>query len=380
LEEIQSIIEKVRFDIQEGRPEREILPMLILFLGKNPETADRIIEELSNYPSLQMAHLLQSLLENPWDKKVRKTIRRSLYRMKSRGITVEEVLPDREGPVFRPKQAEPARGFGGPYDFLGQRFLMLAIPHMGRGLNVLQGIISDIEGLVDCSSGEMARKGFKLFFEEVQKGSPFPLIEMEPSYVGFLFDQAYHLTLAIGKTPPQDFLHLRGEIARIKKEYERPLIYSHFQENGIEGDDLSLRRGSDLIKIDLFNSWKLREEEIRTYANQVWEAEESKLFLNQAQKEARFQEIYQKALSELFTEEKRLIYQKRMEEMAYYLLKTKREEEARISLAVAIDLKKAPNRIQPNPFLFQLVVKSIFTFLSEAYEKKRNEFSLIAKP
>jgi hypothetical protein len=47
---------------------------------------------------------------------------------------------------------------------------------------------------------------------------------------------------------------------------------------------------------------------------------------------------------------------------------------------VAIDLKKVPNLIQPNPFLFQLVVKSIFALLSEAYEKKKEEFSLITKP
>lgn len=380
MEEIQSLIEKVKFDIREERPEEEIVQTLLPILEKEPETAGRMIEELSNIPHLRIARVLQRLLEIPCDKKIRKIIKRSLYRLKSKGITVEEVLPGKEGPVFRPLQTEPPRGFGGPFDFLGQRFLMLIVPHIGRGLTVMQGIVSDTEGLVDFSGGEMARKGFRVFFEEVQKGGPFPLVEMEPSHVGFLFVRASQLTLDKGRTPPQEYLQLKKEVESIKKEYKESLAYACIQEDEVEGNNRILGRGGDLLKTDLFNTWKIGEEEIRPYADEVWEAEESKIVLNQAQKEARFQEIYQRALSDLFPEERRSLYRSRMEEMAYYLFKSGKEEEARITLAVALDLKKPPNLIQPNPFLFQLVVKSIFTLLKEAYEKKVKEPSFIMKP
>ncbi|MDI6762440.1 MAG: hypothetical protein QME83_05330 [Thermodesulfobacteriota bacterium] len=378
--EIQSLIEKVKFDIREERPEEEIVQVLLPVLEKEPETAGRMIEELPNIPSLQIARILHRLLEISGDKKIRKVIKRSLYRLKSKGISVEEVLQGKEGPVFRALKAEPPRGFGGPFDFLGQRFLMLMVPHIGRGLTVMQGIISDTEGLVDFSGGEMASKRFKVFFEEIQKGSSLPLVEMEPSYVGLLFFQAYQLTLDKGGTPPQEYLQLKKEIESIKKEYKESLAYSCIQVDEIEGNDRILGRGGDLLKTDLFGAWKIGEEEIRPYADEVWEAEESKLILNQAQKEVRFQEIYQRALSDLFPEERRSLYRRRMEEMAYYLFKSGKGEEAKVSLAVAIDLKKPPNLIQPNPFLFQLAVKSIFTLLKEAYEKKVKEPSFIMKP
>ncbi|MBM4277546.1 MAG: hypothetical protein FJ130_06615 [Deltaproteobacteria bacterium] len=380
MEEIQSLIEKVRSDLKEERPEGEIIQALLPVLEKEPGTASRMIEELSNIPSPQIVRILQRLFDISDDKKIRKDIKRWLYRLKSKGITVEEVSPRKEGPVFRPLQAEPSRGFGGPFDFLGQRFLMLVVPHIGRGLTVMQGIVSDTEGLVDFSGGEMARKRFRVFFEDVQRGSPFPLVEIEPSYVRFLFVRAYQLTLDKGKTPPQEYLQLKKEIESIKKEYEESLAYSCTQEDEIEGNDRILRRGGDLLKTDLFSAWKIGEEEIRPYADEVWEAEESKLVLNQAQKEVRFQEIYQRALSDLFPEERRSLYRRRMEEMAYYLFKSGREEDAKVSLAVAIDLKKPPNLIQPNPFLFQLVVKSIFALLKESYEKKVKEPSFIVKP
>ena len=141
-----------------------------------------------------------------------------------------------------------------------------------------------------------------------------------------------------------------------------------------------LGKGGELLKADVFSGWRIEEEQIRPYADEVWEAEGSKIVLNPAQKEARFQGVYQKALTELFSGERRLLYQRRLEEMAYILLKLRREEEARISLSVAMDLEKPLNPIQPNSFLYQLVIKSIFGLLAEAYEKKSKEVSLIVKP
>ncbi len=378
--EIQSILEKIKTDIEEGRPEEEVIQSLVPIIEEASEATEQVVREMGNISHPRVGRVLQRLLEHPWDKKIRKMIKRSLYRLKSKGIAVEEILPEKEGPLFRPLQAEPPRGYGGPFDFLDQRFLMLVVPHIGRGVTVMQGIVSDTEGLIDFSGGEMPRKKFKEFFGEVQQASPFPFIEMEPSYVGFLFVQAHQLTLGKGKTPVQEYLRLKKEIESVRKEHEKHPVYSLIPEDEIEGNDRILSRGGDLLKNDLFETWRLAEEEIRPYADEVWEAEESKLILNQAQKEARFQEIYRRALSDLFPEERRSLYRRRMEEMAYYLFKSGKEEEAKISLAVALDLKKVPNLFQPNPFHFQLVVKSIYSLLSETYEKKMEEPSFIIKP
>jgi len=244
----------------------------------------------------------------------------------------------------------------------------------------MHGIVSDQDGIVDFSQDGMTRKGFRSFFKEVQEKNPFPFVKMEPSYIAFLFTQAYQLHLDKKISAPQGYLRAKNEIERIKKDYVRPLIYSALQADDIAADDQILRKGVDLLKTDLFSSWRIEEDQIQPYADEVWEAEQSKIVLNQAQKEVRFQGIYQKALTELFSGERRLLYQRRLEEMAYVLLKSGKEEEAKISLSVAMDLGKPLNPIQPNPFLFQLVVKSIFTLLAEVYEKKSKEVSLIVKP
>jgi hypothetical protein len=244
----------------------------------------------------------------------------------------------------------------------------------------MHGIVSDTEGIIDFSREEMTRKGFRSFFEEVREKNPFPFVELDPSYVALLFTQGYQLNLQKKKNLPEDYLQAKGDVESVKRDYPRALIYSYLRADEIGEDDRMLRKGGDLLKVDIFSSWRVEEEQIRPYADEVWEAEESKIVLNPTQKEARVQGIYQKALSELFSGEWRSLYQRRLEEMAYVLFKLGREEEAKISLAVAMDLEKPLNPIQPNPFLFQLVVKSIFGLLAETYEKKSKEPSLIVKP
>jgi len=380
MEDIQTLIGQIKADMADGKSEEEIFRYLRPLLEKDPEASARLAELMVTIPDQIISRLLHRMFEVTEDKKIRKVIKRSLYRLKSKGIAVDEILPDKEKPILRSLQAESKEGFASGIDSLGQRLLWIILPHRGRGLTVIHGIVSDQEGIVDLSRDEMTRKGFRSFFEEVQEKNPFPFVDMEPSYVAFLFTQAYQLNLAKKGGPPQDYLRAKSEIEGMKKDYARPLIYSHLQADDIAGDDRMLKKGADLLKTEAYSSWRIEEEQIRPYADEVWQAEESKIVLNQAQKEARFQTIYLKALTELFPEEKKSLYRRRLEETAYVLLKLGKDEEAKISLSVATDLGKPLNPIQPNPFLFQLVIKSIFGLLAEAYEKRSKEVSLIAKP
>jgi hypothetical protein len=380
MESVQGLIEKIRVDIQEGKSDEEIFQSLQSLLGKDSKFDGHLAESLTTLSDMKTAKLLQRMLKVSKEKKVQKMIKRSLYRLKSKGFSIEGTPFNKEASILRPVQVEPPKGMAGGFDSVGQRFLLLVIPHSSRGGTVMEGVISDTLGLVSFSGEEMTRKGIRVFLEEIQKKSPFPLVEMEASYVGFLFAQAYRSILERKEAVLQDYLRLKSEIEDVKKEYERPLIYSYLPSDEVAGEDRWLGRGGDLLKGDLFSGWRIEEDLIRRYADEVREAEESKIVLHPTQKEARFQGIYQKALSELFSGERRFLYKRRLEEMAYLLFKLGKEEEARLSLAVALDLEKPLNLIQPNPFLHQLIVKSILTLIAEGNEKRAKEPSLIVRP
>jgi len=380
MDNVQTLADRLKAEIQDGKPDEEIFEFLKTFLGRDAETDERVADFLATLAHPGTARLLVRMLSVAGSKNLTKTIKRSLHRLKGRGIAVEEVPPDQEESIFRPPKAEPSKGFGSGIDSLGERFLLLALPRPGRGLAVIQAGVSDTQGLVNFAGDEMTRKGFRTFLKELKEKFPFPLVDMEPSYVGFLITQAYQLTVQRKGPPPQDYLHFKAEIDSVKKEYDKPVIYSYLRIDETTEDDRWLRRAGDLLKSDVFADWVIEMDRIQPYADAVWEAEESKLILNPVQKEARFQEIYQKALSELFSGERRVLYERRLEAMADVLFKLGREEEARISLAEAMDLTKPLTPFQPNPFLLQLVITSIFKRLRDAYEKKVKGSSLIVKP
>lgn len=380
MEEIQTLIEKVRADLNAGKREDEIFLSIQPVWGRNPRADECLAESLASLADVRVANLLQRMHQTTDERRGRKMIKRALYRLQSRGI-VPDAGPQekRRESILRPLQKEPARGYGTCMDYLGNRLMIVVLHPGGRGLTVLQGVISDTDGLIDFSGQEMSRKGVKELLEEMPQKTPLPFVEMEASYVGFLLVEAYHRAVSIGKTPPQDFARWKGELERVRRPFERPLIYSLLSKEEVAEDDRILGRAGDLLDADLFSGWRI-EEDIRPYAEAVLEAETSKLVLNQAQKEARIQEIYLRALSELFRDERRAIYKQRMEEMAYVLLRLGRQEEARTALASAIELEKEMNPFRPHPFFHSLVVRSILLVVSESHEQRQKEPSLIVRP
>jgi hypothetical protein len=380
MDNIETIIEQIKADMTSGKSVEQIFHSLLPLLEKDLQTTGKLAEFMVAIPDERVGKLLQRMLGVVPEKKIRKIIKRSIYRLKSKGVAIDEMISNKEKPVLRPSKAEPKEGFGSGIDFLGQRLLFLVIPHPGRVLTVMHGIVSDLRGLIDFSQEGMARREVRVFFEEVRGKNPIPIVEMEPSYVAFLFAQAYQLNPEKKGISYQEYLQAKSEIDGIKKDYGKPLIYSHLQADEIIRDDRMLVRGEDLLKTDVFNSWKIEEDQIQPFTNEILGAEESKIVLNQTQKEVRLQGIYQKALTELFSGERKFLYQRRLEEMAYVLFKLGKEEDAKTALSVAMDLEKPLNSIQPNPFLYQLVVKSIYGLLAENNEKKSKEPSLIIKP
>jgi hypothetical protein len=378
--DIEKWIDDLRANIEQGKRADELFETLRGQWNKDPERDKAWIEVLGGVCHPEAARLLRLLLEVSEEKSVRKSIKRSLYKLKSRGIGVEETAVDKTKPILRPLPVDPPRGFGGPVDAMGQRVLLLAIPHAGRGWTVMQGVVSDRTGLVSFSGGEIGRKGFRSLLEEIRKGGPAPLVEVDAPYVALLLTQAYAVTTSQGGTPPQEYAPFKAEIESRRKEDGQALIYSHLKAEEVRGDDRLLRRIPELLKADVFLGWGIEEARLRPYADSISEAEASKLVLSQVQKEIRIQEIYQRAVAELFGEDERRVYKRRMEEMSHYLLKRGRADEAKVSLAVALDLEKPPTAFQANPFLVQLVAQSMHRILNERQAEKSKEPSFIVKP
>ena len=381
LQAIQTIIDRISlYQRQEEDPQRS-LEFISPFLGKSAELDVAIAEGLARIPSRTTAMILMEMKASCRNKPLLKAIKRSLYRLKQRGIPIEDTEErERSTPVIRPLPSDQPKGFLSGVDYLGNRLIILTVPRIPRGLLTLEALVSDIEGLVNFQRDQMTRKAFNAFLGNLREKAGFPIVEIPPAYGRFLLEEAYSLTQKMEKTPPQDFLMAKREISDIENGINGPLIYQFLDRDEIEGNDRFLADSQNLLAKEGIINWILEPEDVEPYVRAVKEAEESRIALNPTQKEEWLQGIYQRALGELFPRERRLLYKRRLEEMAYILFKLDRGDEAKRCLAAALDLEREISPLRPNPFLLRLVITSIYRVMAESYEKGKKEPSLIMRP
>ena len=381
LQTVQTVIDRIGLYQRQEEDSQRSLEFISQFLGKSNELDTAIAEGLAGIPSAATATILMQMKASCRSKAVLKAIKKSLYRLKQRGISIEDTGErERIAPAIRPLPASQPKGFVSGIDYVGNRLIVLGIPRVPRGLHTLQALASDIEGLLDFQRDEMTKKAFDTFLGDLRERIRLPIVEIPPAYGRFLLEEAYSLTEKKGKTPSQAYLMARREISDIGNGVHGPLIYQFLDQDEIRGNDRVLADSKDLLTMEGIINWLLEPEEVEPYAREVNDAEQSKIAVNPAQKEQWLQGIYQRALGELFPAERRLLYKRRLEETAYVLLKLDRSDEAKRCLAAALDLEKEISSFRPNPFLLQLVITSIYRVMAEKYEKAEEESSLIIRP
>jgi hypothetical protein len=126
--------------------------------------------------------------------------------------------------------------------------------------------------------------------------------------------------------------------------------------------------------------WIVTDDWLQGFLSQLQEAQTSRLVLNPPQREERLAAIVRDAVKELCRGENGKAFQRRMEDMALYFLATGRLDQAKLSLAVALQAGEGDPGPLDVSFLTGLVQKSFAFFISQQRVKNEEEPSLIIKP
>jgi hypothetical protein len=377
---VKTLLKEIETQEESGEPLETSLQRIRSQLGVSSERDLAIVTAMGGSATDRMAKLLRALLGSVSDKRVLKGIRRSLYRIEQRGISIEPVEMERqERPALRPPTLDLANGFISAVDSEGSQVVFLTVSRRPKGLWLLQAIVNDTRGLIEFDRVETSKRGFREFYQSIRETEKLPMVDVDPGYCRFLLEEAAHRSEHREASLPAAYLTSKRDLERIVR-METPPVFLLLDEEEIGEDMRLVNRSFDLFQTEWFSSWLLPQEEAQKYADLIKDAEESRLVLNPAQKEIRLQEVYRKALVELFSEERKERYRRRLEAMAYVLLKEGKEEDARAALATSIDLRSPFSALEPNPFLMRLVTRSIHAIMAHQKEEKDEEPSLIVKP
>ncbi len=309
--------------------------------------------------------------KNP-SKKIGKEIRKSLFRLKSRGMPVPD-LEDSSPGVFRPPRTEPAEGYVSAVDAGGSRAVWLGLSQPPQGILFISGILRDTEGILDFTVYESSRKKFQEFMEQTRRNSPWDIVDCDPDYCAALIHEAHEAQSKQGKTPNPEYLKVKGLWGPPPSLPLRPLIYRYLNEEEIKARPDLLDRSPSLFENPPFQLWYLEKEEMANCVSLLEDAAHSRIILAPHQRESRFFEIYRQTVKDLFDEKRRLLFRRRLEEMAYVLWKKGDETGAKISVAAGLRLAAEDKLLSPHPFLTELVKRTVLALREEVQREKEKE-------
>ena len=380
-EEVQRGLEELReqgVKVDERSP--ALVSILKSYLGKKRETDLAIVFLLGRILDPSAGALLASLEEGTSDKQLKKEIRRSLFKLAQKGIGAplsgaERSL--RSEPILR--LGPEIEGYLSSVDTAGGRLVWLAKPQAGSGIQLLQAMVGDREGLVRVGGALVRRKELRRMAQEIRDKHGVTMIPIPWEYGDQMLCEAYETAKTLGRRGIEQFPSLRELFTSGMAKPSAHPIYSRLGSDELRSGawrELSRR----LLEEAEFRLWVLDEDWMRAFLEEVERAQESRLVLNPLQQEDRFAGIVRDAVKELFTGEKGKILQRRMEDMALYLMETQRAEQAKLALAVGLQFAEGNPGGLDISFLTGLVQKSLAFYRSQSKEKEKAEPSLIIKP
>jgi hypothetical protein len=361
------------------KEETQVLSLLQVLMGKEEKLDLALARSLGRWNSPRAGDLLHQMVSCTSSSTVLKTIRKSIFQLKSQGLVVEGI-EDSTPSVYRPPQPVSAEGFLSSIDPTGSRLVWLVRPQIPQGLLAFQALISDLQGVVDFNGFETSRKKFQEYLRKFRKEVPWEIVEASAEYCHGLMIEASEINQQKGEPPPEAFSKWRPRMGLPPETPLRPLIYLHLSEENWENRPDLLDRSGSLFDLPIFQAWFLREEEMQKYLHLLKEASESRLVLTPYQQEARVMDIYRQAVEELFDRPRRALFRRRLEEMAYILWVTGKENEARTSLVAARGIESEGGILYTHPFLLELVRRSLAARAEEAAEDKEKETGLLIEP
>jgi hypothetical protein len=262
----------------------------------------------------------------------------------------------------------------------GGRLLWIAKAQPSRGLQVIQAMLHDREGLLRFGGMHMRRKELRKMADEIKQQHGIAMISVPWEYADQVIYEGYEKAKARGQSGLENFHEVRSIIGTGRPKATAHPIYDKLSAEHVR-EGAWREQSRRLLDEPELRYWILTDPWVQDYLPQLREAQTSRLVLNPLQKEERFNAIVREAVKTLCAGENGHAFQRRMEDMALYFHETGRKDLAALSLAVALQVAEGDPGLLDVSFLTGLMQKSFAIFLSQEKAKKEEEqSSLIIKP
>lgn len=356
-----------------------LVPRLREQAGKGRDTDLAVVFALGRIADSAAVEALSTIENETGDKDVKREVKRSFFKLAQRGLALPKAEPSVSTAKAIFTRATEIEAYMSAVDGGGGRLVWIARVQPNHGLQLIQAMLHDHEGLLRIAGMQVRRKELRKMADDIKQQHEVTMIPVPWEYADQILYEGYERAKARGQSGLENFHQLRSIVNTAKPMDQLHPIYQRLNQNEVRAGAWR-EQSRRLLDEQELRYWILTDEWLQAFLPQLEEAQASRLVLNPVQKEERLAAIVRDAVKTLCSGDNGRMFQRRMEDMALYFVETNREDLAKLSLAVGLQAGEGDPGPLDVSFLTGLVQKSFAFFLSEQKAKKEEDASLIVTP
>lgn len=288
-------------------------------------------------------------------REVAKEAKRGLHLLRTRGVAVPEVA--RPPPAPPPPAAEPDLPcYASALDGQGERAVWLARAVPGKGVEVAQAILSDVNGLTSLQVGLLGRKEYRAFAASlVDRGGSLGVVEVRREVAHALVAEGRRTAEAAGRPLPEG---AGLWLSRLGEAQPLPDPAARFAPLPPEEERAAVGASGRLHELPLLRGWLADEEALRAAAARLEEIAVSPLYLDERQRAEQAERAVAQAVTGYFDGPRRALWARRLYVAAAHLADAGDERDARAAAAAARALAGGADPLEV-PFARLLLEKAL---------------------
>jgi hypothetical protein len=275
----------------------------------------------------------------------RKLLRRTLHRLRSRGVETPEPAPEQRVATLPSVDDTISEALVTPLDPSGARLVYLVERDPSGGARVFEIALDDRRGILDASVYSAGRSKVRSFLREISERPRLAAQPAPPESVRALLARAAARQPAERRLPGS-FAEWKAHLTGGADEAATPGARVA-EALGATADGGRIREAAERVTAGEAGPWPEPSELLGPVAERIRERASSESLVSAAQRREQAEQALTDALDELYGDVGGTVCAERLRETAYVCWKRGEEEAARVWLAAAAAFAELPPRENP---------------------------------
>jgi hypothetical protein len=297
---------------------------------------------------------------------IRREVRRALFKLKQHGIDAPPPSAATAPAAITTHDADTEKAMLSPIDGEGARIVWIVKPRVQGGVIRMWALISESEGLVGAQNTHLSRRELKSERDELERRAQVKLVDGDWRVADFIACEAWRNTPESRRGFVGNFLALRSELIASPPptELAHP-VYAELAAEAAGEPSVELLKEPELLE------WRLPDELLKPYVDEINQAGESVIVLSPVHKQERVNAVIDRATTELLTGDNGKRIQRRLEDIAYYLARVGRRAQAGWAAGAASRLRDGIDVTKV--VFFQAFIRTHLGTVAAAEQQKAEE-------